>query len=115
MQPRNASIPLKPFEKKGAWSSVALSWQVAVLKILAASESGEVTVAAVARDLSILVSSPDGWERKLRRSIPSRPPREIFSDGLVDRPAKGIWRITQAGRDYLYLLESPLEFEEAAE
>jgi len=58
---------------------------------------------------------PDGWERKLRRSIPNRQPREIFSDGLVDRPAKGIWRITQAGRDYLYLLESPLEFEEAAE
>ena len=92
-----------------------MSWHVAVLKILAASEGGAAPVAPIARDLSILVSSPDGWEAKLRRSIPSNRPREIFSDGLADRPAKGVWRILPAGRDYLHSLEDPFEFDEAAE
>jgi hypothetical protein len=106
---------LKPFEKKGIRSGVALSWQVAVLKILAASVDGEAPVASISRDLSILVSSSDGWETKLRASIPSNRPRDIFSDGLVDRPAKGIWRISPAGRHYLHSLENPFEFVEAAE
>jgi hypothetical protein len=92
-----------------------LSWQIAVLKILAASESGEAPVAALTRDLSILVSSADGWERKFRRSMQGSRPPDIFSDGLVERPGKGVWRITAAGRDYLHLLESPLEFRVAAE
>lgn len=92
-----------------------MSWQVAVLKILAASEGGEAPVASISRDLSILVSSSDGWEAKLRSSIPSNRPRDIFSDGLVDRPARGVWRISPTGRDYLYALENPFGFEEAAE
>ena len=108
-----------PFEalrkERDSESGVALSWQVAVLKILAASEDGEAPVASIARDLSILVSSSDRWEAKLRASIPSNRPRDIFSDGLVDRPSKGVWRISSAGRDYLYSLENPFEFEEAAE
>ena len=90
-----------------------MSWQVAVLKILSASEGGEVPVAAVTRALSILVS--DGWDQKLRRSVASGRSPDIFSDGLVDRPAKGVWRILPAGRDFLHSLEHPAEFKEAAE
>lgn len=93
---------------------MALSWQVVVLKILAASEGGEAPVTAIARTLSILVAA-DGWERKLRQSMPRHRSRDIFSNGLVDRPAKGVWRILPAGRDYLHSFENPLEFEQAAE
>jgi hypothetical protein len=106
------SISLKLFEER-AWSGVALSWQVAILKILSASEDGEAPVAAVTRALSILVS--DGWDRKLRGSIASSHTLDIFSDGLADRPAKGVWRILPAGRDYLHALENPLELKQAAE
>jgi hypothetical protein len=106
---------LKPFKKNGFWNGVALSWQVAVLKILAASEDGEAPVATITRDLSILVSGNDGWSARLRRSIPSNRPRDIFSDGLVTRPSRGHWRISPAGRDYLHSLEHPFDFEEAAE
>jgi hypothetical protein len=115
MTPTNGSISLKPFRKKGAGNGVALSWQVAVLKILAASENGEAPVASITRDLSILVSAKDGWSDRLRRSIPSNRPRDIFSDGLVTRPARGRWRISPAGRDYLRSIENPFDYEEAAE
>ena len=63
----------------------------------------------------ILVSAKDGWTDRLRRSIPSNRPRDIFSDGLVTRPSRGHWRISPAGRDYLQSIEHPFEYEEAAE
>lgn len=94
---------------------MALGWQLAVLKILAVSEDGQAPVASVARSLSILVTGADDWEAKLRRSIPANNPCDIFSGGLVDRPAKGVWRILPAGRDYLRSLEHSFEFREAAE
>lgn len=106
---------LEALQKERAWNGVALSWQVAVLKILAASENGEAPVASITRDLSILVSAKDGWTDRLRRSIPSNRPRDIFSDGLVTRPSRGHWRISPAGRDYLQSIEHPFEYEEAAE
>lgn len=106
---------IEALHEERAWNGVALSWQVAVLKILAASENGEAPVASITRDLSILVSARDGWSDRLRRSIPSNRPRDIFSDGLVTRPSRGHWRISPAGRDYLQSIENPFEFEEAAE
>lgn len=92
-----------------------MSWQIAVLKILAASNDGQATVASVSKDLSLLVSANDGWERRLRHSVPSERQQDIFSDGLVTRPVKGSWRISPSGRDYLRSLESRLDFNEAAE
>ncbi|MDQ8726237.1 hypothetical protein [Bradyrhizobium sp. LHD-71] len=92
-----------------------MSWQLAVLKILAVSEDGQASVASVTRSLSILVTGADEWEARLRRSIPTHHPCDIFSGGLVDRPARGVWRILPAGRDYLRSLEPSFEFKKAAE
>jgi hypothetical protein len=57
----------------------------------------------------------DGWDRRLRRSIHVSDLGDIFSERLVDRPAKGDWRILPAGRDNLHSLEHPEEFRQAAE
>lgn len=92
-----------------------MSWQIAVLKILAASKDGEATVASVSKDLSLLISANDGWEERLRHSFPYNGRRDIFSDKLVTRPVKGSWRISPSGRDYLRSLENLLDFAEAAE
>lgn len=85
---------------------VALSLQLAILKILAARSDGEESVAAISRDLSVLVSGNDGWLRRQR--IPSNRPRDLFGDGLVTRPLKGRWKISEAGRAYLREIENPL-------
>jgi hypothetical protein len=97
----------------GQVRGVALSWQVAVLKILSASEAGEAQLATVSRTLAILVA--DGWDRRQDWSGSGNRSPDIFSDGLVDRPARGVWRILPAGRDYLQALETPVEFKQAAE
>lgn len=90
----------KPFIKKGAGSGVALRWQAAILKILAAQAEGEAPVSSLARELSILMT------RKEPRPLAS--PRVVsttlFADGLIERPGKGRWRISQAGRAYLEAL-----------
>jgi hypothetical protein len=86
-----------------------LRWQVAILKILAAQADGEAPVSALTRELSILMTS--------KESQPLAAPRSssvsLFVDGLIERPGKGRWRISAAGRAYLRALESPLA--EAAE
>lgn len=102
-------------KKEQFWSAIALSWQIAVLKILASSKDGEAAVASVSKDLSLLVSANDGWDERLRRSIPHKIPHDIFSNGLVTRPIKGRWRISPSGRDYLRSLEHRLDFDQAAE
>lgn len=93
----------------------ALSWQIAVLKILSVCKNGEADVNAISRDLNILTSAKDGWNERHRHSIPRHSGRNIFSDGLVTRPSKGKWRISPAGRDYLSSLEYPFEQRQAAE
>lgn len=86
-----------------------MSWQVAVLKILSESRNGEAEVDALSRDLKTLASSKNGWSDRMRNTIPRRMIRNIFTDGLVTRPSKAIWRITPAGRDYLQMIEHPGE------
>lgn len=94
---------------------MASSWQVAVLKILAASKDGEAAVASISKDISILLSARDRWDLRLRGSLPANRPQDIFSDGLVSRPSAGVWRITPAGRDYLRSIENPLDYDQAAQ
>jgi hypothetical protein len=105
------SIALKCIKK--APGNATLCWQVAILKILAATESGEARVTSIARALSFLIAA--GWERRFRRSILTGSSPCIFSDGLADRPAKGVWRILPAGREYLQSFEKAHEIEEASE
>ena len=82
---------------------------MAILKILAAQADGEASVSSVARDLSILMTSRERQPQTAPRSLSTA----LFVDGLVERPGKGRWRISAAGRAYLRTLESP--FAEAAE
>ena len=107
---KHASMLSKPFVKKG-WrgNGVALRWQVAILKILAAQADGEASVSSLTRDLSILMTLKDRQLQAAPRSLPTA----LFVDGLIERPGKGRWRISAAGRAYLRTLESP--FAEAAE
>ena len=100
---------LGPSPREGAQSGVALRWQVAILRILAAQADGEASVAALARDLSILMTSKESQPPAAPRSLST----SLFVDGLIERPGKGRWRISAAGRAYLQALESPLA--EAAE
>jgi len=101
----------KPFVKKGRrGNGVALRWQVAILKILAAQADGEASVSSLARDLSILMTLKD---RQPSQTAPRSLSTALFVDGLIERPGKGRWRISAAGRAYLRTLESP--FAEAAE
>ncbi|MDZ4057590.1 MAG: hypothetical protein U1D69_11645 [Polynucleobacter sp.] len=91
-----------------------MSWQITILKILAASPGGEASVLSITRDLSILISANDGWIGRLARSIPPDGPRDIFSNGLVTRPSPGRWRLSPAGRDYLRSIEND-GYKQAAE
>jgi DNA-binding transcriptional ArsR family regulator len=86
-----------------------LSWQVAILKILAAHSDGEALVSSVTRDLSLLISANDGWAKRQKRMLPANRPRDLFSDGLVTRPQKGKWRISDEGKAYLRLIERPFD------
>ena len=90
---------------------VALSLQVAILKILAAQSDGEAQVSTITRDLSMLVAGNDGWMRRQR--MPSNRPRDLFGDGLVTRPFKGRWKISEAGRAYLREIENPFDDDES--
>jgi len=101
--------PKPSLREGGTWNGVALRWQVAILKILAAHADGEASVSSVARDLSILVTTKGSRPQPAPRSMSTT----LFADGLIERPGKGRWRISQAGRAYLHALESPLS--EAAE
>ena len=82
---------------------------MAILKILAACTDGEAPVESVARDLSILMTSKDARPPAAPRSLST----SLFADGLIERPGKGRWRISDAGRAYLRALDAPLA--EAAE
>ena len=81
-----------------------MRWQVAILKILAAQADGEAQVSSLARDLSILMTTRDAGLLQAPRSLPAT----LFADGLIERPGKGRWLISEAGRAYLRALESPL-------
>jgi hypothetical protein len=109
---RRASCLLEALQtRKGVGNGAALRWQVAILKILAAQTDGEAPVSVVIRDLSLLVTSrlPASVSNAARGS-----PCTIFADALIERPAKGRWRISKAGREYLRSLEAN-SFREAAE
>lgn len=100
----------KPFARRGRGNGVALRWQVAILKILAAQADGEATVSAVARDLSILMTTKE----PTRPTVPmAHGSATLFGDGLIERSGKGRWRISPAGRAFLRALDAPVS--EAAE
>jgi len=59
-------------------------------------------VSAVTRELSILISA----RTAVTASHADRPDqRSLFAGGLIERPGKGRWRISAAGRSYLKSLD----------
>jgi len=75
-------------------------WDILILKILDSRPDGEAPTSDITRELALL----DGAARE---SFPPSPPIEggIFGAGFVTSPRKGIWRISEAGRDYLRLAD----------
>jgi len=75
-------------------------WDTLILKILASRPDGEAATFEIARELAVLDSSAR------ERASPS-PPIDggIFGAGFIASPRKGIWRITDAGRQYLRLAD----------
>ena len=95
--------------RAGGRRGVALRWQVAILKILAARADGEAPVPSLARDLSMLMTSKDAPQSPAPRGLLT----SLFGDRPTERPGKGRWHISDAGRAYPRALEASLA--EAAE
>jgi hypothetical protein len=73
-----------------------LVWDMLILKILDSHPDGEVTTSEIAREVALLDSAA-------RESFLPSPPIEggIFGAGFVVIPRKGVWRISDRGRQYV--------------
>jgi hypothetical protein len=67
-----------------------------ILKILDSYPDGEALTSEIAREVALLDSAA-------RESFQPSPPIEggIFGAGFVAIPRKGVWRISDRGREYL--------------
>jgi hypothetical protein len=88
---------------------------IAVLHILAARPEGEATVeilkAELPKHLSLSAEDQTGsptrtneeiWEQQVRNlKSHDKTAGNIFNDGFVEVVARGVWRITGAGRAYI--------------
>jgi hypothetical protein len=81
-----------------------VNFQVTVLKVLVSYPDGFATLADVKRDVAILATSGWDWSERTTRLAARLPGLEIFSQGLIER-LDGGWRITEAGRSALDLME----------
>jgi hypothetical protein len=73
-----------------------LVWDMLILKILDSHPDGEATTSEIAREVALLDSAA-------RESFLPSPPIEggIFAAGFVEIPRKGVWRISDQGRQYV--------------
>ena len=83
---------------------LAVNFQVTILKVLVSYPDGWASLADVKRDVAILATSGQNWSERTTRLAARAPGLEIFSQGLVER-LDGGWRITEAGRSALDLME----------
>jgi hypothetical protein len=84
-----------------------VSFQITVLKVWAGHPEGCASIADLTRFVSILISSGADWTNRTKRLAARAPKLDIFADSLVLRDVNG-WHITEAGRQFLTLLEAPL-------
>jgi len=84
---------------------VALSIQVAILKVLSSHPDGHATISSINADIALLTRSGREWADRLKRLASRAPALDIFSCGYVVRDGRG-WTITPAGRDFLITLEA---------
>ncbi|MBR1187407.1 hypothetical protein JQ558_00885 [Bradyrhizobium sp. AUGA SZCCT0160] len=83
-----------------------MNFQVTILKVLASYPGGFASLADVKRDVAILVTSGREWSERTTKLAARLPGLEIFAQGLVERRDGG-WRITDAGRAALDVMEKP--------
>jgi hypothetical protein len=91
-----------------AYSRCLVSFQITVLKVLAGHPGGHASIADLTRYVSILISSGTDWTNRTKQLAARAPKLDIFADSFVVRDDEG-WRITDAGRLFLALLEAPLQ------
>ena len=85
----------------------SVSFQITVLKVLAAHPEGRASIADLKRYVAILTCSGTDWSQRMRRLAARAPELNIFSSGYVLRDPDG-WQITLKGRYFLLEIEAPL-------
>jgi hypothetical protein len=73
-----------------------LVWDMLILKILDSHPDGEAPTSEIAREVALLDSA-------VRETFLPSPPIKggIFGAGFVTSPRKGLWRISNEGRQYV--------------
>ena len=84
-----------------------MSFQIAVLKVLAGHPEGHASLADLKHYLAVLTCSGADWSQRMKRLAARAPGLDIFSSGYVVREPSG-WQITTKGRDFLISIETPL-------
>ena len=84
-----------------------MSFQIAVLKVLAGHPDGHASLSDLKRYLAVLTCSGADWSQRMKRLAARAPELDIFSKGYVLREPSG-WQITEKGREFLSLIEAPL-------
>ena len=84
-----------------------MSFQIAVLKVLAGHPEGHASLADLKHYLAVLTCSGADWSQKMKRLAARAPTLDIFSSGYVVRGPSG-WQITTKGRDFLVSIETQL-------
>jgi hypothetical protein len=81
-----------------------VNFQVTILKVLVSYPDGCASLADIKRDVAVLATSGREWSERTSRLAARLPGLEIFTQGLVERRDGG-WRITEAGRSALDVME----------
>lgn len=92
-----------------------MNFQVTILKVLVSYPDGWASLADLKRDVAILATSGRDWSERTTRLAAHVHGLEIFSHRLVERQDGG-WRITDAGRSALDVMEkTPVALEESSQ
>jgi hypothetical protein len=90
-----------------------VSFQVAVLKILAGHPEGRASLAELKHCMAVLTCSGADWSDRMKRLAARAPGLDIFTNGYVLRHPDG-WQLTEEGRRFLTTIEAPPEARPAA-
>jgi hypothetical protein len=82
-----------------------VGFQITILKVLAGHPEGQASLADLTHYVAVLTSSGADWSQRMARLAVRAPGLDIFSSGYVLRDSDG-WRITDAGREFLKLIEA---------